>query len=81
MFLWTSENFSEGIPKIELDTTFSISPLVFPTNMFYNVCAPRHFHQIVHIAVSPGELSLGGNGIDFYPSSTITGSVEWEYTH
>jgi len=61
VFPWSSADFENGKPKIELESIYNVSPWLFPKNFFMEVVKPREFRHVVPVFVKVPPDSNGSN--------------------
>jgi hypothetical protein len=79
VFPWTSKSFEEGIPKEPIDTIFNMSPWLFPTNYFYDVCISNEFKRVVACVIKEENINnLDVDSISVGSIQEIIGSLRWK---
>ena len=58
------DQFEEGVPKEKVDTIFSISPYIYPTNYFNKVCLQNEYARVVGIVIKGVDLENYSDVID-----------------
>jgi hypothetical protein len=79
VFPWTPDSFEEGIPKEPLDSIFNMSPWIYPTNYFYDVCISNEFKRVVACVIKKEHIdNLNVDSISVGSIQEIIGSIRWK---
>jgi hypothetical protein len=79
IFPWDADSFEEGIPKEPIDPIFNMSPWVYPTNYFYDVCISNEFKRVVACVIKEEHINgLEVDSISVGSIQEIIGSIRWK---
>ena len=79
IFPWDADSFEEGIPKEPIDPIFNMSPWVYPTNYFYDVCISNEFKRVVACVIKEEHVNgLEVDSISVGSIQEIIGSIRWK---
>ena len=79
VFPWDADSFKEGIPKETIDPIFNMSPWVYPTNYFYDVCVSNEFKRVVACVIKEEHISgLEVDSVSVGSIQEIIGSIRWK---
>ena len=79
VFPWAADSFEEGIPKEPIDPIFNMSPWVYPTNYFYDVCISNEFKRVVACVIKEEHVNiLDIDSMSVGSIQEIIGSVRWK---
>ena len=79
VFPWDTDSFKEGIPKEPIDPIFNMSPWVYPTNYFYDVCISNEFKRVVACVIKKEHINdLAVDSISVGSIQEIIGSIRWK---
>jgi len=81
VFPWIADDFEEGKPKEKMDNAFAISPLVHPTNYFYDVCIQNEYARVVGVVLKASDFENYLDEVDSIDQNNVIreliGSIRW----
>ena len=80
VFPWVKDDFEDGVPKKPIETLYNMSPLLFPKNLFNDVCVPNKYQRVVACVITREDLLDTGISIEEIDNSIddIIGSLRWK---
>lgn len=79
VFPWKPSDFQKDVPKIKIDPIFNMSPWIYPTNYFYNVCISNEFKRVVGCTIKAEDLiGLKIDSLSVDSLNDIIGSIRWK---
>tara|TARA_X000000950_G_scaffold285840_1_gene392888 strand:+ start:5291 stop:8779 length:3489 start_codon:yes stop_codon:yes gene_type:complete len=80
VFPWAKGDFEERVPTKQLETLYNMSPLLFPRNLFKDVCIPNKYQKVVACVITKADLQGTGISVEEVDGAIddIIGSLRWK---
>ena len=81
IFPWEKGDFEEGKPTKPLETLYNMSPLLFPQNLFNDICIPNEYHRVVACVITRRDVQEAGISLEEVDGNIddIIGSLRWKW--